>query len=300
MRLDPSGYIDRELKRKRLDNRSRLAQSALGRLRNNVSNNEPRRGDTDGRDNQRFQSGNGPRVGNTAVKPGANKNPNNPNWSQIPAEQADPNSPVDPFKPPKVDLNGKLIPMPWEMQMDWIQSARDLAQQNADWDFEVGQSQLQHGNAMRDLALQRIVDNRNIAGGNASRGMSFSSGNAQDIQETANQYARAESDAGSWLQGIMGQYGVGGVQRGLAQSNFDQYAAMLQAEAARRLAARAGTLGLGQDNTAGGSKPKPDKDKGKGGKGDGKKGDGKKGDGKGKNYNPPGSNNGPRKHRKRK
>jgi len=254
-RLDPSGYVERELKRKRTDNRSRLAQSALLRLRGNTRDRKQSRQDKsrmgsiprstpssqqayqdNKKRNYRDPGSAGPRSGSGIT------------WGQIDAQQAGQPA-ADPFAPPKVDLNGKLIPMPWQMQMDWLNASTDLAQQNAGWDSQLGQAGMQLGDTLRELARQKVIDSRNIAGGNASRGMSFSSGNAQDIVENQAAYGRADAEANNWYNQLAGEIGQGGTQRALAQSSFENYAAMLQAEAARRLAERAGTLGFGQDNT---------------------------------------------------
>lgn len=278
-KLDPTGYIDRELKRKRLDKRSRLAATALSRLGqgHNWGRPDKKRNKKDAnKSGSTRQFGNGPRT--TPSSQAAAKNNGGPDgppeFGQIGAESA--GQEQGQFSPPKVDLNGKLIPMPWQMQMDWMNSATELAQQNASWDSEVGQAGVSLADTMRQLAQQKVVDKRNIAGNNASRGMSFSSGNAQDITENEANYAEADASANNWYNNIVGEIGQGGTQRALAQSSFDQYATMLQAEAARRLAERAGTLGFGQDNTTKGGGGKTGgktggKDGGKGGKKNDKK-----------------------------
>lgn len=266
-RLDPVGYVDRELNKYRLDNRSRLARGALSRM-----TGRPDVGQS-AQDRTRALSSRKPipvKPKNTPKRPPKDefgpksvKNPKNPTPKLPPTSPNNPD-PEDPNTPgpPKVDLNGKLIPMPWEMQMNWMNAAADLARQNAQWDSDVQNSGIELGQALRELARQKIIDSRNIAGGNAGRGMTFSSGNAQDITENEAMYANANADANSWYQQILGQYGVGGTQRALAQSQFDQYAAMLQAEAARRLSEDAGSLGLGPDRKPKPKpKPKPDKPK---------------------------------------
>lgn len=256
-KLDPSGYVNRELNKPRVDRRSRLAATALNRQRDGRDGGKQGNGPRSPAGTKPKNPGNGPRVGqgtqwypigttsdDKGGKGGKGNTPTEP-------------EPPDPFSPPKVDLNGKLLPMPWEMQMDWINATNSLAQQNAQWDAEVQSANTDLNIALRDLARQKIVDQRNLAGNNAGRGMSFSSGNAYGIENMANDYATAESDTRNYVQDLLGRIGVGGTDRALAQGQYDQYAANLQAEAARRLAQRAGTLGLGEDNTDTGGEKKP-------------------------------------------
>jgi len=246
-RLDPTGYIERELKKRRVQKRSRLAQGALGRLAQN---------------NQNVTSGTSPgtmpgQVGNWTQGSGAN--PNNtgpstggPNTTPSTDPNADPNA--DPqqgggFQPPMATLNGKLVPMPWDLQMQWLDNTNQWAQQNAGWDNQINQSQIDLGQYLRDMSKQHVRDNSALANNEAARGMSFSSGNAYGIQDIANNYATWESDAQNQMQALLGQIGVGGSQRAMGQAAYDQTQAMIQAEAARILAEQAGTLGLGNQPT---------------------------------------------------
>lgn len=243
-KLDPKGYVDRELNKPRVQKRSRLAQSALLRMRtaggsyntaSKQASDTPQFNQTSTNSNKSDKPEFYPVAGEgKGGKGGGNNNP-----------PPDPTQP-DPYSPPKVDLNGKLIPMPWEMQMDWINATNDLAQQNAQWDTEANQANIGMGISLRELAKNRLADRGYLADAESAKGMSFSSGNAAGITNIEGDYANQEADIRNYVQDLMGRIGVGGTDRALAQSQFDQYATMLQAEAARRLAEQAGTLGLGE------------------------------------------------------
>lgn len=279
-KLDPSGYVDRELNKSRVQKRSRLAQAALLRFRGNMPN--PWDGKNSG-PNKSGGGGGGKGGNNNDGKPKNKPKNNNNNGPDGGGGNNGGNNNNGPpggntggqYQPPKVDLNGKLLPMPWDMQMDWINATTDLANQNASWDSEVNQANTQLGMSLRDMARQKITDSRELRDQESSRGMAFSSGNANNIANMENDYAMAEADTKNYVQDLLGRIGIGGTDRAMAQGQYEQYASLLQAEAARQLAERAGTLGLGKNNNngdhsqpgrpkgGGGPRPKPRHKKGR-------------------------------------
>ncbi len=260
--VDPSGYVERELRNRMLSqepsqSRSGLAQAALQRLQMNrqpmsgVPNTTPTWASRPPMQSGAGFQGGGAPVGNSALA------------AKLAAVRAEHMAEADSQKQalaakmalrPKVSSTGKITttkkPAPRPTALPWDQEANQ-GKLNAGYSLGQLRNQLmsQRQGAQREyssgffgLDQQQPEAERGLLNNFGGRGLAHGSGYGMGVGQLQNQFATERSGLAERLNDLISGYDR---EESAGTANYNRQLALIQQALAQRLSKRAGTLGFG-------------------------------------------------------